>query len=144
MQDAAAIGVIADQTELFPAEMLSDMMEGYVSQRSRDIWYVGEVQGEVIAFGYCEPERLTSGTWNFLAIGVIPSQQGNGVGAQMMGYLERRLAEQGERVLLVETMGTPELEKTRMFYLKNGYEVEARIREFYEAGADKVVFWKHL
>lgn len=143
-QDAIAIGVIADQTELFPAEMLGEMMEAYVSQVSRDIWFVGEVQGEVIAFGFCEPERMTSGTWNLLAIGVIPSHQGKGVGAQMMVYLERKLAEQGERVLLVETMGTPELERTRMFYLKNGYEVEARIREFYQPGADKVVFWKHL
>ena len=143
-QDASAIARIADQTELFPPEMLDEMMGGYLSQTSRDIWFVGELEDEVITFGFCEPERMTSGTWNLLAIGVVPSLQGQGVGAQMMAYLEKQLAELGERVLLVETMGTPELERTRTFYLKNGYEVEARIREFYQAGADKVVFWKRL
>lgn len=87
---------------------------------------------------------MTDGTWNFLSIGVEPSKQGRGVGAKMMAHLEAMLATQGERVLLVETMGPPELERTREFYRKNEYIEEARIREFYEAGADKTVFWKKL
>jgi len=143
-KDVGAIRVIADQTELFPAEMLDDMMHDYLHQKSRDIWFVGLLQGEIIAFGYCEPERMTSGTWNLLAIGVLPGRQGQGFGAQMMNYLESLLMVSGERVLLVETMGTPELAATREFYRKVGYEEHARVREFYEPGADKVIFWKHL
>ena len=87
---------------------------------------------------------MTEGTWNLLAIGVAPEHQGKGIGAAMMTYLENRLADQGEKVLLVETMGISAFERTRAFYRRNGYVEEARIREFYEAGADKVVFWKHL
>ena len=87
---------------------------------------------------------MTEGTWNLLAIAVLPERQGAGFGSAMIRYLEERLTEQGERILLVETMGTPEFEATRAFYGKNGFTEEARIREFYEAGADKVVFWKHL
>ena len=41
-------------------------------------------------------------------------------------------------------MGTQELALTREFYRKNDYTEEARIREFYEPGADKIVYWKHL
>ena len=59
-------------------------------------------------------------------------------------YLEQQLSNASQRILIVETMGIPELAETRAFYHKNGYTEEARIREFYEAGADKVVFWKHL
>lgn len=143
-KDVGAIRHIADQTELFPPEMLDDMMHDYLHQKSRDIWFVGSLRGEIIAFGYCEPERMTSGTWNLLAIGVLPSRQGQDFGAQMMNYLESLLTASGERVLLVETMGTPELAATREFYSKVGYEEHARVREFYEAGADKVIFWKHL
>ena len=62
----------------------------------------------------------------------------------MMRYLANRLRAGGERVLLVETMGTPAFERTRAFYRANGYAEEARIREFYEPGGDKVVFWKRL
>ena len=143
-KDVGAIRVIAELTELFPPEMLDGMMHDYLLQKSRDIWFVGALTDEVIAFGYCEPERMTSGTWNLLAIGVLPSRQGQGFGAQMMNYLEALLTASGERVLLVETMGTPELAATRAFYRKVGYEEQARVREFYEAGADKVIFWKHL
>jgi ribosomal protein S18 acetylase RimI-like enzyme len=143
-EDMPAIARIASATGLFPPEMLDDMIAGYLNNTKQDLWFVGVDEDGLVAFGFCEPERLTSGTWNLLAIGVLPERQGNGVGARMMAYLENRLAEQGERILLVETMGTPELQLTRDFYLKNGYIEEARIREFYEAGADKVVFWKHL
>jgi ribosomal protein S18 acetylase RimI-like enzyme len=54
------------------------------------------------------------------------------------------LAERGERVLLVETSGTEDFEYVRAFYRKNGYEEEARIREFYAAGVDKIIFRKML
>lgn len=143
-QDIATIGQIAGDTDLFPPAMLEDMIAGYLDKTNRDIWFVGEQGSQVITFGFCEPERMTDGTWNLLAIGVAPAHQGQGHGAKMMAYLEKHLSASSQRVLIVETMGTPELAKTREFYRKNGYTEEARIREFYEAGADKVVFWKHL
>ena len=144
IQDIPHIKTIADAVELFPSEMVDDMMAGYLNGSTPDVWFVGVQEGQVVAFGFCEPERMTEGTWNLLAIGVLPQHQGAGLGKVMMAYLENRLAAQGERVLLVETMGTPEFERTRAFYKKNGYTEDARIREFYEAGADKIVFWKHL
>ena len=33
---------------------------------------------------------------------------------------------------------------TRAFYRRNGYDEEARIRDFYGPGEDKIVFWKAL
>jgi ribosomal protein S18 acetylase RimI-like enzyme len=58
--------------------------------------------------------------------------------------LEQSLAALGARVLLVDTLGTPDFEYVRAFYRKNGFDEEARIREFYAAGADKVVFRRAL
>ncbi|MEO0881888.1 MAG: GNAT family N-acetyltransferase [Pseudomonadota bacterium] len=143
-RDIETIGQIAGDTDLFPPEMLDEMIAGYLNNTGKDIWFVGELDDRVVTFGFCEPERMTDGTWNLLAIGVDPALQGQGHGAEMMTYLERQLSKASQRVLIVETMGTPEFAKTREFYRKSGYTEEARIREFYEAGADKVVFWKHL
>ncbi len=143
-QDLSQIKHIADATELFPPDMLDDMIAGYLDGSKPDIWFIYSLEGKAISFGFCEPERMTEGTWNLLAIGVDPEHQGKGIGADMMTYLENRLASAGERILLVETMGVPAFERTRAFYRKQGYVEEARIREFYEAGADKVVFWKQL
>ena len=72
------------------------------------------------------------------------ADQSRGVGATLVRHIESVLAARGERVLLVETSGLPEFERTRAFYLANGYDEEARIREFYAAGEDKVVFAKVL
>ena len=124
--------------------MVCDMIAGFLQQTSEDIWFVCEEQGQIISFGFCEPERMTNGTWNLLAIGVEPSSQAKGIGTQMMDYLEDKLAAQGACVLLVETTALDEQEKTREFYRKIGYVQEARIREFFEADTDKIVFWKHF
>ena len=142
--DVPFLEAIADATGLFPSEMLDGMIAGYFDRSTQDIWFVCEDGGQAISFGFCEPERMTVGTWNLLAIGVLPERQSAGVGAAMLRYLENQLRQRDARVLLVETLGTPEFARTREFYLKNGFVEEARIRDFYEAGGDKVVFWKQV
>lgn len=142
--DTGALARIAEATGLFPADMLDDMMAGYFDETKLDIWLVATIGDKPAGFGFCEPERMTVGTWNLLAIGVMPDRQSQGVGARLIRHLETMLAELGHRVLLVETMDAPEFVRTRSFYLAHGFVEEARIREFYEAGADKLVFWKHL
>jgi ribosomal protein S18 acetylase RimI-like enzyme len=54
------------------------------------------------------------------------------------------LTARGERLLLVETSGLASFERTRAFYRKCGYNEEARIRDFYKAGDDKIVYRKGL
>lgn len=58
--------------------------------------------------------------------------------------IEKTLSKQGERILLVETSGLASFTNTQRFYLKCGYEEEARVREFYQAGEDKIIFRKSL
>ncbi|MEL6842860.1 MAG: GNAT family N-acetyltransferase, partial [Bacteroidota bacterium] len=70
--------------------------------------------------------------------------QGKGIGSKMMAFLENHLRSQGKRILIVETSGTEDFELTRKFYLKLGYQQEAVIRDFWEEGDDKVIFWKKL
>lgn len=142
--DLAAIASIAEQTGLFPAEALGDMIAGCLDGTKDDIWLTAEHDGLPIGFAFCEAERFTNGSWNLLAIGISPERQSDGVGAALTQYLEEELRRSGHRILIVETIGTPEFARTRSFYVKNGYTEEARIREFWDVGADKVTYWKHL
>ena len=142
--DIPAIRRIVDAT-LFPAEMLGDMIAPFFEQEGcTDIWLTRDVGGEPVAVAFCEAERMTQGTWNLLAIGVRPDHQGHGIGAGLVASLEAMLAQRGERLLIVETSGLPEYEPARRFYRSLGYTEEARIREFYAAGEDKIVFRKSL
>ena len=142
--DPEAIARIADDTELFPGEMLGGMIADYFDGAASDIWLTAEDDGEAVGFAFCQAERFTNGTWNLLAIGVTPVRQGQGIGARLMQHLEARLRGEGQRVLIVDTSSAAEFARTRSFYAANGYTEEARIRAFWDVGVDKVTFWKRL
>jgi GNAT superfamily N-acetyltransferase len=142
--DCPAIAAIADATGLFPAEALDEMIAPYLEELSLDMWLTAEAGGEPAGFCFVEPERLTNGTWNLLAISTTPDQQSHGIGRRLVEHVETLLRKRGDRVLIVETTNAPDQDRTRAFYLKNGFVEEARLREFWDVGVDKVVFWKHL
>ena len=75
---------------------------------------------------------------------VNPDHQGQGYGRALMNYIEQTLLERGERLLIVETSSLDDFESARRFYSKCGYNEEARIRDFYAEGDDKIVFSKTL
>ncbi|HEY9662805.1 MAG TPA: GNAT family N-acetyltransferase [Allocoleopsis sp.] len=94
----------------------------------------------VIGVAYCEPERMTDQTWNLQLIAIHPNHQGQGHGGKLLRYVEEMLKADGGRMLLVETLASFDLAQS--FYRKHSYEEEARIRDFYAAGDDKIVFRK--
>ena len=61
-----------------------------------------------------------------------------------MRFVESQLADEGGRILLVDTSGKEEFKRTRTFYDMLGYEREARIRDYWSSGDDKVTFRKVL
>lgn len=126
-------------------EELSQMLADYFSgdSDSDSFWLTDDDNGPV-GVAYCEPERMTDRTWNLLLIAIKPDRQRQGRGATLLRHVEQTLAAGGGRMLLVETSGLPEFDRARAFYAKCGYEEEARIRDFYAAGDDKVVFRKVL
>ena len=144
-EDISALIAVADETGLFPGDMLPAMLDGYLTGNpSQSIWLTCEAHGAPIGFCYAEPEPLAEGTWNMLAIAVLPSRQGRGSGGAMVERLESELRGSGHRVLIADTSGTDAYAPTREFYRKAGYTQEARIRDFWADGDDKIVFWKAL
>ena len=143
--DVPALKSVLDRVELFPSDMLDAMIAPYLDEADNPhIWFAAEDGGELVALGYCEPERMTDRVWNLLAIAVIEGRQSQGVGTAMLGWLEAHLACEGQRLLLVETSGTSEFEATRRFYARRGFREEARIRDYYTDGDDKIVFVKSV
>ncbi len=140
-----AVKSIIDGLGLFPSDLLDHMTAPFLAGTAQDdLWFVVIEDGTACAVAYCAPERMTDGTWNLLLIAVQEDHQGQGLGAHLTHQLERTLSERRARILLVETSSLPSFERTRAVYRRLGYVEEARIRGFYAAGDDKVVFWKKL
>ena len=145
IQDMEALNRVIDSSGLFPSDLLSEMMNDYFTNpHSHDIWLTYIPDETPVAIAYCAPERLTEGTYNLYLIAVHEEFQGLGIGGELMRYIEELLQMKGQRILLVETSGLPEYERTRKFYDTCGYPREAVIRDFYREEEDKVIFWKKL
>ncbi len=141
--DITDLKQVLDSIELFPSEMLDNMIFDYLNNpETEEIWFTASENSRPISIGFCAPEKLTVGTYNLYAIGVRRDIQGKGIGSKMMAYIEDYLKEKGGRILIVDTSGTDDFRKTRMFYEKLNYSQEAVIRDFWKEGDDKVVFWK--
>jgi GNAT superfamily N-acetyltransferase len=143
----ALIAIAADAISFQSKELeqLREMLADYFSGDSgSDCFWITDDDNGPVGVAYCEPEQMTDGTWNLQLIAILPNRQGQGRGAALMRYVEQTLKVRGGRMLLVETSGLPDFEGTRIFYGKCGYKEEARIRDFYAAGDDKIVFRKTL
>jgi ribosomal protein S18 acetylase RimI-like enzyme len=148
IDDTTALVSLAAASGLFDPSQTDDiaqMLEAHFTDNneSQDIWLTDDDR-EPVGMAYIAPERMTEGTWNMYLIAVHPDRQKQGRGKALLQHVEQMLTERGERVLLVETAGTDDFDYVRSFYRQNGYEEEARIREFYTAGVDKIVFRKAL
>ncbi|MDJ0703391.1 MAG: GNAT family N-acetyltransferase [Leptolyngbyaceae cyanobacterium MO_188.B28] len=143
-----ALIALADAVGLFqPNEledlkgMLADYFEG---DSDSDHFWITDDDGGPVGVAYCAPELMSQGIWNLLFIAVRPDRQGQGRGTALIRYVEQTLTSRGARMLLVDTSGLDSFERTRAFYRKCGYDEEARIRDYYKTGDDKVTFRKVL
>ena len=146
--DISALIALAVAAEMFPADdtsVLDTMFADYFGREfnNGDVC-VTDDDGGPVAIAYFSPAAATDRVWYLVMIGVHPDFQGQGRGTLLLQNVENALRSRKQRLLLVETSGLPSYERTRAFYFKCGYEEEARIRDYYEAGEDMVVFRKAL
>ena len=147
-EDIPAILELAVASGLFPpdstdeiASVLTSSLDG--SLGPDHIW-VTDDDDRPVGVAYYAPERMTEGTWNLYMIAVHPDRQRQGRGAALISHVEESLKSRGARLLLVETSSLARFEPTQAFYKSLNFEEEARIRDFYNVGEDKVIFRKRL
>jgi len=105
---------------------------------------VAAVGDEVAGYACWGPTPCTLGTFDLYWIAASPAHQGRGVGRLLLSHAEADMAARGARLCVIETSSLPRYAPARDFYLRMGYREEARLREFYAPGDDKVVFVRHL
>jgi ribosomal protein S18 acetylase RimI-like enzyme len=137
-----AAGMFAPGETEWLATMIADYFAGKLGEGHG--WITDEEHGVIGGVAYYAPAVAASGVSDLLMIAVLPGIQRQGRGERLLRHVENALRAYGQRMLLVETSALPHYDRARAFYLKNGFEEEARIRDFYHAGEDKVVFRKQL
>jgi ribosomal protein S18 acetylase RimI-like enzyme len=140
---------IAESTGVFsPLDLealrgvLADFHAGHDTETHVLVSY--EKDARVIGFAYYAPASMTDRTWYLWWIAVSKQVQARGVGKQLLDHLERDIRSRHGRLLVLETSGLPSYELTRRFYLKNGFDQAAVVKDYYADGHDMVVFRKRL
>ena len=90
------------------------------------------------------PTPLTQGVYDLYWIVTDPTVQRKGFGRQLLEYVEKDIVKRGGRLLLIETSSQETYGATIRFYERSGYELVARIKNFYRIGDDKLVFSKEM
>lgn len=147
-EDFDAVMAIADASGLFrphELEAVGEMLGAHFAGEPGEDhqWAVLDDDGPS-AVAYYAPEAFADGVWNLYLLAVDPARQGGGRGAALVRSVEEAVRARGARLLLIETSGLERFERTRQFYRSCAYHEEARIRDYYGPGDDKVVFWKSL
>lgn len=105
---------------------------------------VAEVDSNITGYICYGSAPLTEGTWDIYWVAVARERQGQGIGNALMKSAEKDIARDKGRLTIIETSSTPAYEKTRHFHLSQGYEIVARIPDFYAPGDDKLILQKRL
>ena len=148
--DSLAILEIAEAIELFEAgdvEVIQELWSEFTTSGDRESWYhflAANQKDKLVGFACYGRRPLTQGTFDLYWIAVEPSHQREGIGEFLLKQVESKVMEAGGHLLIAETAGKPVFEPTRRFYLKNGYELEGRLRDFYSPGDDLFIFTRHF
>ena len=87
---------------------------------------------------------LTDSTFDFYWLAVSPESQGKGYGRVLISFVEEQVRRVGGTILVLETSSLESYSRTVRIYLGCGYQIVARIKNFYRAGDDKIILTKEL
>jgi len=142
------MAILRSTPEFLPHEVpiAEELIDAYLTTPKESGYriLVAELDGELSGYACYGETPLTKGTWDVYWIAVHRGKQGGGIGKALMAATERDIKTTGGRLVVIETSGKPEYNRTRRFYVMLGYAEVARIADYYDVGDDLVVLVKRL
>ena len=149
-QDRDIIFDIITKTDMFTQaeiDVAMELIDIFLTKKEQQDYliYVAENKGkEVVGYVCYGPTPATEGTFDLYWIAVSPTMQGKGIGKELLSFTENYVLRQKGRLIIIETSSQSKYQPTQQFYIKNKYIIEARIKDFYRRGDDRLIFVKRL
>lgn len=144
----AIMKMLAATPEFKPSEVVvaEEVIDSYLKDSYQSGYHilVAEVEPRVVGYICYGPTPLAEGTWDVYWLAVSQEKQSRGIGGALMAFAEGEIKKARGRLAVIETSSKPEYGKTRRFYHRHGYEVVARLPDFYAVGDDKLILQKRL
>jgi len=134
--------------EFKPSEVIvaEEVINAYLADPSGSGYHIRVAEADSVIAGYVclGPAPMTEDTWDIYWIAVATGKQRQGIGSALITSAQDDIKRAQGRLVVVETSSQPEYEKTRRFYLSQGYQVACRVPDFYAPGDDKLILTKQL
>lgn len=134
----SSVGVFNEEEVAVACELLLDRLsKGDESEYSFIFADYGE---ETVGYACYGPIPGTDHRFYLYWIAVHLRYQEKGVGKFLLKASEEDMVRKGAKRIFVETSSRPVYHRARRLYLRNGYKLDAYIKDFYSKGDDKLIY----
>jgi ribosomal protein S18 acetylase RimI-like enzyme len=140
--------ILKNTPEFLPPEVIvaADLIDAFLEEEQGSGYhiYVADLDGEIAGYVCYGDTPLTEATWDLYWIAVANDKQGFGIGRILMQHAEDDIKRMHGRLIMVETSGKADYNKTRRFYERLDYQKVCQIPDYYAPGDDLVLYTKRI
>jgi ribosomal protein S18 acetylase RimI-like enzyme len=140
--------ILQNTPEFLPPEVViaEELIDAFLEDEKTSGYYIyiAEHEGEIAGYVCYGNTPLTEATWDLYWIAVANNKQGFGIGRMLMKHAEDDIKRMHGRLVMVETSGKAEYNKTRQFYEKLNYQKMCQIPDYYAPGDGLVLYSKRI
>ena len=114
------------------------------SEASGYYWLRAADESGIIAFANYGKNSFSTHSWDLYWIAVHQDARNKKLGSKMLLEIENDVRSHGGKILWIETSGRPLYAPTEAFYQRNGYTLQASLKDFYGPGDPKQIYSKVL
>ena len=130
--------------EIETALEIADETLAIGSEESGYYWTKVTDEDGVIAFANYGKNAFSTHSWELYWIAVHQNSRNKKLGTVMLKAIEDDVRKLGGKILWIETSGRPLYASTEGFYRKNGYQLQASLKDFYGPDDPKQIYSKAL
>jgi GNAT superfamily N-acetyltransferase len=131
----------------FEIEIAMSLAEETVDSGEEESGYywmkINDEEG-LVAFANYVRNPFSVHSWDLYWIAVHQNSQNKSLGSILLKAVEEDIKRSGGKILWLDTSGRPLYAPTEAFYRKNGYILQASLKDFYAYGDPKQVYSKIL
>jgi GNAT superfamily N-acetyltransferase len=148
-RDIARVMEIVESTKFFydhEIEIAAELVADRLAHGEDTGYYFvfAEVDGVPVAYSCFGPISMSKTCFDLYWIATHNDYRGKGIGKKLLEETYKHAREMGCKIIIAETSGLEHYAPTRAFYISNNYELEAKLKDFYAEGDDKLFYTKRI
>jgi GNAT superfamily N-acetyltransferase len=131
----------------FEIEIALGLVDDTIAYGTEDCgyhWMKLTDENRMVAFANYVKNSFSVHSWDLYWIAVLQNSRHKNLGTKLLKAVEDDIRKSGGKILWLDTSGRPLYAPTENFYKRNGYDLQASLKDFYAPGDPKQIYSKIL